>query len=163
MPGATPLPRRNNPPRTTNPPAGERPFDQLDRNPNPGPGASNSPSRTRSRAASAPAAPGEGTPELTAPATQPAQGSAFRSGRRQADDDVVAGGDDGPLLGLTDADIARADDAGDQDGGPSNVTAASTPAASSADSAAAAAPAAQPRRRIFGNLFSSLGANWTRR
>ena len=74
----------------------------------------------------------------------------------------MAGGDDGPLLGLTDADIARADDAGDQDGGSSNVTAASTPAASSDGSTAAAAPAAQPRRRIFGNLFSSLSANWTR-
>ena len=163
MPGATPLPRGNNPPRTTTPPAGERPFDQLDRNPNPGRGASNAPSRTRSRAASSPAAPGEGTPELSAPAMQPAQGSAYRSGRRQADDDVVAGGDEGPLLGLTDADIARADDAGAQDDWPSNVTTASTPGPSAAGSAAAVAPAAPPRRRIFGNLFSSLGANWTRR
>ena len=36
-------------------------------------------------------------------------------------------------------------------------------AAGSPPSAASASPAAQPRRRIFGNLFSSLGANWTRR
>jgi hypothetical protein len=98
----------------------------------------------------------ESAPELAAPAGQPAQGSASRTGR-DGDGEEPAGDDLGPLLGLSDGDIVRSDAAEPDDPTPGGA------AAGSATSAPSPAPAAQPRRRIFGNLFSSLGANWFRR
>jgi hypothetical protein len=103
--------------------------------------------------------PADGAPELAAPAGQPAQGSASRAGRDGAD----AGVDDqGPLLGLSDSDIVRSDGASTVDSQP-ELPAISVSGSSFDPAATAAAPSAPPRRRIFGNLFSSLGSNWIRR
>jgi hypothetical protein len=143
MPNANPLPR-GNPPRTA-PPRGDDPFRDL----NP-PGASISPSRNRSQVRSAPTMPDDGTPELAPPARTPAQGSASRSGQDGEDTESV---DAAPVLGLSDSDIARSDVA----------SALDSQTEVPATGAGAPAPAAQPRRRIFGNLFSSLGSNWLRR
>ena len=150
-PGANPLPGGNTPPRRPAPRTDD-PF--RDVNPQ---GASISPSRKPSQVRNAPNAMDDGAPELAAPARQPAQGSASRSVREGSDDDETLVEDQGPLLGLSDSDIVRSD-AGPASDSPSQ-------GAGSSPSASAIAPpaAAQPRRRIFGNLFSSLGSNWTRR
>jgi hypothetical protein len=139
-------------------PAGrEDPFKDV-----PNQGASMSPSRNRSQPRNGQAAPAEGTPELSAPANQPAQGSASRSRRDDADDVTVASNDGEPLLGLSDADVTRTEDAASADDAqPANASAPAS-GSSSTGNATAPAPAAKPRRRIFGNLFSSLGANWSR-
>jgi hypothetical protein len=140
-------------------PAGrEDPFREI-----PNQGASMSPSLNRSQSRSGQATPAEGTPELSAPANQPAQGSASRSRRDDPDDVTVTSNEDGPLLGLSVADATQTEDAGS---GDDPQAAAAAPAAGSASAgnatAPAPAPAAKPRRRIFGNLFSGLGANWSR-
>jgi hypothetical protein len=153
MPNANPLPR-NNPPRTA-PPRADDPFRDLNN-----PGASLAPSRSRSLPRSAPAIPDESAPELAAPAASPARGSAsLRSARGGADSDDPGTDDQGPALGLSDSDIERSDAASALDAQP-EVPAAGSP---SEVLAAAAAPSAQPRRRIFGNLFSGIGSNWLRR
>jgi hypothetical protein len=97
--------------------------------------------------------PANNAPELSAPAGQPAEGSASRSGLGDRDDGAVTAGDDGPLLGLPDPSLASADDSGTQ------AVASAAAATGSASSSIAAAPAqtTPPRRRFFGNLFSSLG------
>jgi hypothetical protein len=151
MPNALPAPRGTTPPRTAPPPARD-PFQDV--NPR---GASRSPSRTRSQGRNASTMPDDGAPELAAPAGQPAQGSASRSGRGDSDGEELPADDQGPLLGVSDSDIVRSDADSAYD---SQSTA---PAGGSSSVAAASAPAAQPRRRIFGNLFSSLGSNWIRR
>jgi hypothetical protein len=104
----------------------------------------------------------DGTPELSAPANQPAQGSASRSRRDDADDQTVASNEDGPTLGLSDAEVTRTEDSGSADGPQAGTASAPASGSTSAGNATAPAPAAKPRRRIFGNLFSSLGANWSR-
>jgi hypothetical protein len=70
---------------------------------------------------------------------------------------------EGPLLGLSDADIVRQDNAGSMYQSQAGPSAAPVDGSASGEVAAMSAPAAQPRRRIFGNLFSSLGSNWLRR
>lgn len=149
IPGAPPLPQ-NPRQRTPAPGEGANPFDELNpRGANPR-GAMRTPSRSRSRARIAPTSPDDAAPELSAPARQPAEGSADRGS--DADENV------GPLLGLADSDIVRSD-----------TTSIDTPPADTAADAAtdtistAPAPAAPPRRRFFGNLFSGLGLNGTRR
>jgi hypothetical protein len=136
---------------------GEDPFKDV-----PNQGASTSPSRNRSQSRTGQAMPTEGTPELSAPANQPAQGSASRSRRDDEDDVTVASNDGRPLLGLSDAEVTRTEDSASAD--EPQAAAASAPEAdsSSTSDATTPAPAAKPRRRIFGNLFSSLGANWSR-
>jgi hypothetical protein len=158
VPDMSPLPRGNTRPGTTPAPRGERPFDEM-----PNPGASIPPSRSRSGARGAPATPSEGTPELTAPAGPPVQGSASRSGRADEDGEVVAGDEAGPLLGLSDSDLVRSDGAGPASDSQPGVASGPAIGDSSGNGAATPARGAQPRRRIFGNLFSSLGANWIRR
>jgi hypothetical protein len=149
MPNARPLPG-GNPPRTA-PPRADDPFRDLNR-----PGASISPPRNGSQARSAPPMPDDGAPELTAPSRSPAQGSAARSAQDGEDTESV---DSTPVLGLADSDIVRSDAASSLD------SQTGVPATAPSTEAAASAPAspAQPRRRIFGNLFSSLGSNWLRR
>ncbi len=137
--------------------AGEDPFKDV-----PNQGASTSPSRNRSQPRNGTAMPAEVTPELSAPANQPAQGSASRSRRDDADDEAVASNEGGPLLGLSDADVTRTEDAGSADDPQASTPSAPVADSSSAGNATAPAPAAKPRRRIFGNLFSNLGANWSR-
>lgn len=150
-PRPEPLPRGNAPGATQPRPS---PFDE------PGPrGASMTPSRNRTQARSASATADENAPELSAPARQPAQGSASRSGGSDADD-LADGDNSAPMLGLADSDIVRSDTSAADDPPADTAPAASS---ASASAAAAPAPAAQPRRRLFGNLFSSLGSNWTRR
>ncbi len=166
-PNVAPLPGRGNaaPGRTTpapgraNPREGASPFDDLNR--------PNAMSRPRGgRGGAMPAAPADEAPELSAPAT-PAQGSASRSRPRtlDADGQLAANTDDRPTLGLPE-DEAPAETAGDSVG---DTQASSLGSYSSANpypgnsAAATPAPAAQPRRRLFGNLFSGLGSSWTRR
>jgi hypothetical protein len=152
MPNANPLPRGNAP--RTAPPRTDDPFRDLNN-----PGASLAPSRNRSQSRSTPTTPDDGAPALAAPAASPAQGSASRSARGGADGDDNGGDDQGPVLGLSDSDIVRSDAAAALDSQAEVPVAGSSPDAA----AAASAPAAQPRRRIFGNLFSGLGSNWLRR
>jgi hypothetical protein len=161
-PNMNPLPGRTPAPRQANPPAGGSPFDELNR---PGPGAAMSRPRNGSRGTAAAAPPADEAPELSAPAAgTPAQGSAYRSRTRDADSQLAANAEDGPVLGLPDDAAPRGDDssAGDPQAGPLGSYAVSD-ASAAAPTATAPAPAAQPRRRIFGNLFSSISSNWTRR
>ncbi|MHB1561569.1 MAG: hypothetical protein ACYC61_29320 [Isosphaeraceae bacterium] len=170
-PNVAPLPGRGNtvPGRTipapgrAKPPAGEDPFQDL----NP-PGAAMTRPRggNGARGGSMSAAPADEAPELSAPAT-PAQGSAYRSRSRtlDADGQLAANTDDRPTLGLPEdeAPAAAVDDStGDAQGGSVGSYSSANPYPGTS-AAATPAPAAQPRRRIFGNLFSSLGSSWTRR
>lgn len=155
VPNANPLPRGNPAPRPTVPGTDEDPFRTM--NPR---GASVSPSRSRAPSRSAPASPDEDAPELSAPARQPAQGSAARSGSGDANGDDPAAESQGPLLGLADSDIVRSDASVADDAPAEAAPAGST--SSAATPAAAPATQPRPRRRIFGNLFSSLGSSWNR-
>lgn len=177
-PNVAPLPDRGNaaPGRTTpaprrgNAPEGASPFEELNNRPN---------AMTRPRGGSGargeamPAAPADEAPELSAPAT-PVQGSASRSRTRSrtptrtldADGQLAASTDDRPTLGLPEDDAAAATATDDStgDGQTSSLGSYSSTSPYPGTSAAATpAPAAQPRRRLFGNLFSSLGSSWTRR
>lgn len=175
-PNVAPLPNRGNaaPGRTTpaprrgNPPEGASPFDELNNRPN-------AMSRPRggngARGGAMPAAPADEAPELSAPAT-PAQGSASRTRRRtlDADGQLAANTDDRPTLGLPEDDAPAAAGAEDDSTGDAQTrslgsysSASPYPGTSAATAPAAPAPAAPPRRRLFGNLFSSLGSSWTRR
>jgi hypothetical protein len=155
MPNA--LPPRNARPGAAPAAGREDPFKDV-----PNQGASVSPSRNRSQPRSGQGVPAEGTPELSAPAGQPAQGSASRSRRDDPDDVTVTSNEGGPLLGLSVADATQTEDAGSGDDPLAATAAAPAAGSTSAGNATAPAPAAKPRRRIFGNLFSGLGANWSR-
>ncbi len=175
-PGAglpNPLPGRGNAapgrttpaPRRANPPAGRSPFDEL----NP-PGAAMSRPRggNGARSEAVPAGPADEAPELSAPAT-PVQGSAYRSRSRTLDTEgqLAANSDDRPTLGLPEDDgppVAENNTTSDATAGPlGSYSSPSSSPDSSTPAVATPAPAAQPRRRIFGNLFSSLGSRWIRR
>jgi hypothetical protein len=154
-PGVNPLPPRDTPRRPATPlPDATKPFDDFNR-----PGASLSPSGTRPQPRSGATDP---APELTAPSGQPAQGSASRSSRDDGDTVLTASGDDEPLLGLADAELARSDEAGSPNDPQSGASA--SPAAGPSTGVESSPPAtpAKPRRRLFGNLFSGLGAGWNR-
>ncbi len=157
-PNVNPPARGNPAPRTPAAPRGERPFDDV-----PNQGSTTQPSRNRSQARSAPAAPAEGAPALSAPAGQPAGGSAARSERNDDEADEPANSNAGPLLGLSDSDLVRPDSGSSAFDPQAGTLAAPADGSASGDVAASTAPAAQPRRRIFGNLFSSLTSNWLRR
>jgi hypothetical protein len=156
-PNVTPLPRGNARPGTPPPPRRDDPFRDIDQ------GGVTPPSRSRTGARNAPATSAEGTPELSAPAGQPAQGSASRSEPEEEEGEILASGDQGPLLGLSDSDIARSDGANSSSDAQPAAASDSATGSSSVVGAATPARGAQPRRRIFGNLFSSLGTNWLRR
>jgi hypothetical protein len=155
-PNVNPLPRGNAAPRTAPAPRGDRPFDDV-----PNQGAATTPSRNRSQARSAPTAPADGAPALSAPAGPPAAGSALRSERDDGEGEESTASTEGPLLGLSDSDLVRPDSGAplyDPQAGSATAAADTT-----ASGDVAPAPAAQPRRRIFGNLFSSLTPSWLRR
>lgn len=177
-PNVAPLPGRGNaaPGRTTpapgraNPRTGDDdPFRDLN-----APGAAMSRPRGGSgaRGGAMPAAPADEAPELSAPAT-PAQGSAYRSRSRTLDTDgqLAANTDDRPTLGLPDDDApaaaadstaAAGDSTGDTQAGSLGSYSSSNPYPGTS-AAATPAPAAQPRRRLFGNLFSAFSSNGNRR
>lgn len=158
-------PGQNGPaPRGTKPRQAPSPFDELN-----APGAAMSRPRggNGARSAAVPAGPADEAPELSAPAT-PAQGSAYRSRSRTLDTEgqLAANSDDRPTLGLPEDDgppVADDSSTSDAQAGPLGSYASASPYSSSTPDAAAPAPAAQPRRRIFGNLFSSLSSSWSRR
>lgn len=157
VPNANPLPRGNARPAAPPIPRGDDPFRDINQ------GGVTPPTRGRTGARTAPATPAEGTPELAAPAGQPAQGSASRSDREEEEGEVLASGDQGPLLGLSDSDIVRSDGANPSSDPQPGAVSSSASEFTSVAPATTPAPGAQPRRRIFGNLFSGLGTNWLRR
>ncbi len=156
-PNVAPLPRGNTRPGTTPAPRGDDPFRDINQ------GAMTPPSRGRRGDRTAPATSAEGTPELTAPAGPPTHGSASRSEPDADDGESLAGGDQGPLLGLSDSDIVRSDGADPSSDPPPGAVAGPADGSSSGAGGTPTPPGAQPRRRIFGYLFSGLGSNWIRR
>lgn len=149
VPGAAPLPGERAPGTEVDP------FQQLNNRP----GASNSRPRPGQ---SAPAATTDSAPELTAPGGGPVQGSAARTPRRDPDGALAAAtADDQPVLGMSDDEPPAAGNAN-----ASADSSAEVPVASADTNAAASsstpAQTAQPRRRLFGNLFSNISSAWSR-
>ncbi len=150
--GAAPLPGGNQNQR----PAPRRngaasPFEDLN------PGASVSPSRRGTRPRTVTPGQGDDAPDLSAPAGQPDQNTSARRVGGDADGDLAARGDSGPVLNVEDLNApGSGNNSGLYDSQPIQP---SGPAVAS-DSTTQAAP---PRRGLISNLFGSLGLNWTRR
>jgi hypothetical protein len=154
-PNVNPLPRGNARPGTL-PPRGEDPFGDVNQ------GAVVPPARGRAGAGGDAPAPAPGSPDLTAPAGSPPQGSASRSVGDESQEEAVTEGE-GPLLGLTDSDLVRSDSGNAAPDYPSGAATAAASGSSTGPNGSAMAGSPQPRRRLFGNLFSGLGSNWLRR
>jgi hypothetical protein len=149
-PGPIPGPAGNPAPRPATP-RDASPFNEL-------PQGAAYPSRRGTRTRTPAPSVVDDAPELSPPAAQPAQNSAARSSAGDADEDVVAHGNDGPWLPIDDIDVSRSANLGTLLDSDPIQPATPTTAANSTNTTQPA-----PRRGFISSLFGGLGTNWFRR
>jgi hypothetical protein len=127
----------------------------------PAPGTGTPPPRRNPATRTNPATPAPDEPELSSPAGRPGPGLGLRSNQDDGDEGPIAGENDGPLLAMPNVSVPPTEDPASVFDPQSGRGAA--PAGNFASNSGVTDGTPTPRRGLIGNLFSSLGLNWTRR